>query len=180
MIRMAIAGAGAIPKRAHIPALAGVADTQIVAIQTRTAAKAERIARTLAPDDASRPKIYSDFDEMLARERPDAVGIFTPNHLHCEFTVKALAAGAHVLVEKPMAPTAAEARKMVDAAANARRLLMVAMQRRFGAIERAIKDAVSSGAIGKPHFIRARLSHGGPESWAPGQKWFTTASEAGG
>jgi len=54
------------------------------------------------------------------------------------------------------------------------------MQQRFGGIERAIKDAVTSGAIGRPHFIRARLSHGGPESWAPGQKWFTTASEAGG
>ncbi|HXN14619.1 MAG TPA: Gfo/Idh/MocA family oxidoreductase, partial [Candidatus Acidoferrales bacterium] len=161
-------------------ALAGVADTQIVAIQTRTAAKAERIARTLAPDDASRPKIYSDFDEMLARERPDAVGIFTPNYLHCEFTVKALDAGAHVLVEKPMAPTAAEARKMVNAAAKAGRVLMVAMQRRFGGIERAIKDALTSGAIGQPNFIRARLSHGGPQFWAPGQKWFTTASEAGG
>jgi predicted dehydrogenase len=180
MIRIAIAGAGAITERAHIPALAGFADAQIVAIQTRTAAKAERIARTLAPDDASRPKIYFDFDEMLARERPDAVGIFTPNYLHCEFTVKALEAGAHVLVEKPMAVTAAEARKMVNAAAKAGRVLMVAMQRRFGGIERAIKDALSSGAIGQPNFIRARLSHGGPQLWAPGQKWFTTASEAGG
>ncbi len=180
MIKIAIAGAGAITERAHIPALRSVADTQIIAIQSRTADKAERVARAAWPDDADRPKIYSDFDEMLARERPDAVGIFTPNHLHCEFTLKALAAGAHVMVEKPMAPTAAEARKMVDAAATAGRVLVVAMQRRFGGIERAIKDAVSSGAIGKPHFIRARLSHGGPEFWAPGQKWFTTASEAGG
>jgi UDP-N-acetylglucosamine 3-dehydrogenase len=180
MIRIAIAGAGAITERAHIPALASVADTRIVAIQTRTAAKAERIARTLSPDEASRPKIYSDFDEMLSRERPDAVGIFTPNNLHCEFTLKALKAGAHVLVEKPMAPTAADARKMVDAAAKAGRVLMVAMQRRFGGIERAIKDALVSGAIGKPNFIRARLSHGGPHLWAPGQEWFTSASEAGG
>jgi UDP-N-acetylglucosamine 3-dehydrogenase len=180
MIRIAIAGAGAIAERAHVPALASVAGAQIVAIQTRTAAKAERIARTLSSDDATRPKIYSDFDEMLSRERPDAVGIFTPNNLHCEFTLKALNAGAHVLVEKPMAPTAAEARKMVDAAAKAGRLLMVAMQRRFGGIERAIKDALVSGAIGKPNFIRARLSHGGPHLWAPGQNWFTTASEAGG
>jgi predicted dehydrogenase len=180
MIRIAIAGAGAIAERAHVPALASVADTQIVAIQTRTADKAERIARTLSPDAANRPKIYSDFDEMLARERPDAVGIFTPNHLHCEFTVKALNAGAHVLVEKPMAPTAAEARRMVDAAAKANRVLMVAMQRRFGGVERAIKDSLTSGAIGKPNFIRARLSHGGPHLWAPGQNWFTSASEAGG
>lgn len=180
MIRIAIAGAGAIAERAHIPALRSVADVQIVAIQSRTAEKAERVARSLLPDDAGRPKTYSNFDEMLARERPDAVGVFTPNHLHCEFTVKALAAGAHVLVEKPMAPTAAAARKMVEAAAKAGRVLMVAMQRRFGGVERAIKDAVTNGAIGTPNFIRARLSHGGPQNWAPGQKWFTMASEAGG
>jgi UDP-N-acetylglucosamine 3-dehydrogenase len=180
MIRIAISGAGAIAERAHIPALRSVADAQIVAIQSRTSEKAERVARAIWPDAAGRPRLYSDFDEMLARERPDAVGIFNPNRLHCEFTVKALGAGAHVLVEKPMAPTAAEARKMVEAAAKARRVLMVAMQRRFGGVERAIKDALTSGAIGKPHFIRARLSHGGPEFWAPGQTWFMTASEAGG
>lgn len=180
MIRIAIAGAGAIAERAHIPALRTVADTQIVAIQSRTAEKAERVARSIWRDDTDRPKVYADFDAMLAREHPDAVGVFTPNNLHCEFTVKALEAGAHVLVEKPMAPTAAEARKMVDAAAKAGRVLMVAMQRRFGGVERAIKDALTSGAIGEPHFIRARLSHGGPEYWAPGQKWFMAASEAGG
>ncbi len=180
MIRIAISGAGAITERAHIPALRSVAEAQIVAIQSRTAEKADRVARALWPDDAGRPKIYSDFDEMLARERPDAVGIFTPNRLHCEYSVKALEAGAHVLVEKPMAPTAAAARMMVDSARKARRVLMVAMQRRFGGVERAIKDALASGAIGKPNFIRARLSHGGPNLWAPGQTWFTTASEAGG
>ncbi|MGH7924638.1 MAG: Gfo/Idh/MocA family protein [Candidatus Binatus sp.] len=180
MIRIAISGAGAIAERAHVPALRSVADAQIVAIQSRTAEKAGRVARALWPDEAGRPKVYSDFDQMLARERPDAVGVFTPNHLHREFAVKALRAGAHVLVEKPMAPTAAAAREMVEAAAKARRVLMVAMQRRFGGIERAINDAITSGAIGQPHFIRARLSHGGPQAWAPGQKWFTTASEAGG
>jgi UDP-N-acetylglucosamine 3-dehydrogenase len=180
MIRIAISGAGAIAERAHIPALRSIADAQIVALQSRTKDKAERVAHALWPDGAGRPSVYSDFDEMLARERPNAVGIFTPNRLHCEFTVKALEAGAHVLVEKPMAPTAAAARMMVDAAAKARRVLMVAMQRRFGGVERAIKDAVTSGAIGQPHFIRARLSHGGPGLWAPGQDWFTTASEAGG
>src|ERR1019366_3557768 len=79
VIKIAIAGAGAITERAHIPALRSVADAQIVAIQSRTADKAERVARAIWPGDAGRPKVYSDFDEMLARERPDAVGIFTPN-----------------------------------------------------------------------------------------------------
>lgn len=180
MIRVAISGAGAITERAHIPALRSVADVQIVALQSRTVEKAQRAADALWPRRDERPTVYSDFDKMLAGERPDAVCVFTPNYLHCEFTIKALEGGAHVMVEKPMATTAADAGRMVDAAKRAGRVLMVAMQRRYGGLERAIKDAISSGAIGRPHFIRARLSHGGPDSWAPGQKWFTTASQAGG
>lgn len=179
MIRLAISGAGAIAERAHIPALLGVREIQIVAIQSRTIEKADRVVAALWPS-GDRPHTYTDYDEMLAREHPDAVGIFNPNSLHCEFTLKAVAAGAHVLVEKPIAPTVAEARKMVAAANDAGRVLMVAMQRRFGTIERVIKSAIDEGAIGKPYFIRARLSHGGPETWAPGQNWFFERRASGG
>lgn len=180
MIKIAISGAGAISERAHLPALKAIAGVQVAAIQSRTREKAERVATALWPDAASRPRAYANFDEMLERERPGAVGIFTPNYLHCEYTLKALTAGAHVLVEKPMAPTAAKARRMVAAAAKANRVLMVAMQRRYGGLERIVKEAVVGGAIGVPHFIRARLSHGGPEGWAPGQSWFVTPEQAGG
>lgn len=180
MIRVAISGAGAIAERAHIPALLGVGDFRIVALQSRTLEKACRVAETIWTDAAGRPAVYDDFRAMLAREKPDAVGILTPNNLHCEYTLAAIAAGAHVLCEKPMAPNAADARRMVEAARGAGRVLMVSMQRRYGAIEATVKRALDSGAIGTPYFIRARLSHAGPEGWAPGQRWFTTASESGG
>jgi predicted dehydrogenase len=180
MIRMAIAGVGAIAQRAHIPALLGVGGIKIVALQSRSQPRLDAAARTLWPRQSARPALYDDFATMLARERPDAVGIFTPNHLHCEYTLRALDSGAHVLCEKPMAPRIGEARRMVEAAAKAERVLMVAMQRRYGGIESAIKRAIASGAIGQPTFIRARLSHGGPQAWAPGQSWFTAAAEAGG
>jgi len=178
VIRLAISGAGAIAERAHIPAFLSTPEISIVALQSRSIEKAERIAAAM--EAGERPRIYRDYDEMLRRERPDAVGIFTPNALHCEFTLKAIAAGAHVLVEKPMAPTVAEARRMVAAAKDAARVLMVAMQRRFGGLELAIKRAIDQGAIGTPHFIRSRLSHGGPELWAPGQNWFFERGDAGG
>jgi predicted dehydrogenase len=165
MIRLAISGAGAIAERAHTPAFLSVPEIHIVALQSRTIEKAERVAS--AVNSGATPRIYRDYDGMLRSEHPDAVGIFTPNALHCEFTLKAMAAGAHVLVEKPMAPTVAEARKMVEAARSAGRVLMVAMQRRFGGLEGAIKRAIDGGAIGTPHFIRSRLSHGGPETWRP-------------
>ncbi|MHB8384050.1 MAG: Gfo/Idh/MocA family protein [Candidatus Binataceae bacterium] len=179
MIKVAISGTGAIAQRAHIPALLSVPDFRIVALQSRTLEKARRASETLWPA-AARPAVYDDFAAMLSCERPDAVVVLTPNHLHCEYTLAALAGGAHVLCEKPMAPTAADARWMVEAARGAGRVLMVAMQRRYGAIEAAVKRALGAGAIGTPHFIRARLSHGGPEGWAPGQRWFTTASQSGG
>ena len=110
---------------------------EIVAVQSRTAAKAEAVARIWRRRHLAAPRIYTDFDQMLAREHPDAVGIFTPNRLHCEFTLKAMAAGCHVLVEKPMAPTAADARRMVAAADAAGRILMVAMQRRYSGLEKS-------------------------------------------
>ncbi|MFI5352919.1 MAG: Gfo/Idh/MocA family protein [Candidatus Binatales bacterium] len=180
-MRLAISGAGAIAERAHIPAFVQTPGVEIVAMQSRTAAKAEAVARNLAASgNLAAPHIYTDFDQMLAREHPDAVGIFTPNRFHCEFTLKAIASGCHVLVEKPMAPAAADARQMVAAADAAGRILMVAMQRRHAGLEKIVKEALDAGAIGVPNFIRARLSHGGPEQWAPGQSWFYSREQAGG
>jgi UDP-N-acetylglucosamine 3-dehydrogenase len=180
MIRIAISGAGAIASRAHIPAFKIVADAEIVAIQSRTMEKAAGVAETLWPNGESRPHVYDDFDAMLSRENPDAVLVLTPNRFHREYTLNAIAAGAHVLVEKPMAPNAADAQAMVDAAAGAKRVLMVAMQRRYGPLETIVKEALEAGAIGQPYFFRGRLSHGGPQTWAPGQSWFTDAGQAGG
>jgi len=180
VIRMAISGTGAIAERAHIPALQSIASVEIVALQSRTTEKAQRVATRRWRSGATPPAIYTDFTEMLDRERPDVVGIFTPNYLHCEYALQAIAFGAHVLCEKPMAPTAVAAHRMVDAAARARRVLMVTMQRRYGGFEAAVKRALRTGAIGTPNFIRARLSHGGPEGWAPGQRWFVDPQQAGG
>ncbi len=180
MIRLAISGIGAIAERAHLPAFLALPAVEIVALQSRTIEKAQRVASSLFAPAKSAPPLYTDFERMLSETRPDAVGIFAPNALHCEFTLKALAAGAHVLVEKPMAPSVAQAEQMVAAAARAGKVLMVAMQRRYGGLARAITRALDAGAIGVPHFIRARLSHGGPQTWAPGQQWFFDRAAAGG
>src|SRR5215471_8901598 len=88
MIRVAISGAGAIAERAHIPALKDTNGIEIVAVQSRTEEKASRVVENLWPN-AGRPAVYGDFDLMLSREHPDAVGVFTPNNLHCELTLKA-------------------------------------------------------------------------------------------
>jgi predicted dehydrogenase len=85
----------------------------------------------------------------------DAVYIPLPNHLHCEWTLKALAAGKHVLCEKPLACTAAEARRMADAAEKAGLLLMEAFMYRFHPRTQRIKQLVSGGAIGELRLVHA-------------------------
>jgi predicted dehydrogenase len=180
-LRLAISGAGAIAERAHLPAFKLLPSVEIVAIQGRSKAKPERLLASLwSEGGAERPRAYSDFSEMLDHERPDAVAILGPNHVHCDFTLKALSAGTHVLVEKPMTTNSADARKVVAAAKQFDRVVMVAFQRRFSPAELIVKEAVSAGAIGQPNFLRMRFSHGGPELWAPGQNWFFSESEAGG
>ncbi len=92
---------------------------------------------------------------MLADPALDAVYIPLPNHLHCEWTLKALAAGKHVLCEKPLACNAGEARRMADAAEKAGLLLMEAFMYRFHPRTQRIKQLVSDGAIGEPRLVRA-------------------------
>jgi predicted dehydrogenase len=81
--------------------------------------------------DLSGVKTYDCADELIADPEIDAVDITLPTYLHAEFAIKALQAGKHVLCEKPMARTSAEARKMLDAAKKAKRKLFIGQCIRF-------------------------------------------------
>ena len=74
--------------------------------------RAEKAAKEYGTPDA---KVYTDYHDLLADPTIDAVHVLTPNVAHCEITVAALEAGKHVLCEKPMAATPADAQKMLDA-----------------------------------------------------------------
>ena len=103
-----------------------------------------------------RPQVvaaYGDLEEMLAAERLDAVSIITPDHLHRPHVQAAVAAGAHVLVTKPLATTLDDGRAMISAAEEAERKLMVAHERRFRADWMAVKDVVDSGALGEVVYV---------------------------
>lgn len=97
---------------------------------------------------------YTDLDEMLTREKPDLVSIASPVHLHCEQTVKCLERGCHVLCEKPMAPTLAECRRMIDKAAEKKRILGIGLDKRFSPVFHEMKRRIVAGEIGKPLFFR--------------------------
>lgn len=93
---------------------------------------------------------YGDFAEMLARHPEiDVVDIATPTGVHARHAIAALAAGRHVVVEKPMALRVEDARAMVAAARKARRRLFIVQQNRFNPAVRAARAALEQGRFGK-------------------------------
>ena len=91
---------------------------------------------------------------MLTEQALDVVSVATPNKLHMPLTVAALEAGCHVLCEKPMALSAAEAHKMLGAAERAARRLMINFSYRFNEQSQALKERVDAGELGEIYFGR--------------------------
>jgi len=121
---------------------------------------------------------YPSAEAMLDAQRLDVVSICTPNKFHKELTLKALAAGCHVLCEKPMAMSAAEGREMLEAARRAERRLMINFSFRFTAQSRALKSQVDAGVFGEFYFGRSVWHR---RKGMPGfGGWFGTKALAGG
>jgi len=108
----------------------------------------------------------------------DAVSVCTPNYLHCPHTLDALRAGKHVICEKPMAMSAAEAKKMVAAAKKAKRTFMMAFCQRFFGHGQTAKKVMESGDVGKVYHVRLEYIR---RRGIPGLGgWFTRIEQAGG
>ena len=98
---------------------------------------------------------YATFDRIRDNPDIDIVYIVLPNALHAEFTVRAAQAGKHVLCEKPMAATVAEAQQMVDACAQAKRSLMIAYRLQYTPEHRTVIDLARSKTFGSVRMIEA-------------------------
>jgi predicted dehydrogenase len=98
---------------------------------------------------------FSDPAEMFAAEPLDLVSIVTPTSLHLQTTLAALAAGAHVLVEKPIAATRQEAERMIGAAADAGRILTVGHIERFNPAIRELRRRLAGGELGRIFQVHA-------------------------
>ena len=127
-LRVAVVGPGRIA-RAHLAAIRNGADLAELAVIVGLPHEAER-TRALASEFGATAS-SSDLDDVLADPSIDAVVLTVPNHLHCEIAVRALEAGKHVLVEKPLANTIEEVDDMMWAAEANGRVLMCAQCRRF-------------------------------------------------
>jgi predicted dehydrogenase len=176
-VRLAVLTCGTIVTKGHLPAFAALGRdaVDVVAFSSRTRASAEAAAAQWGGGD-----VVDDWRAVLERDDVEAVDICSPNTLHAEMAVAAAEAGKHVLVEKPMATTLAEADAMIDAARAAGVVLMAAHNVRFAPPYLAAAAAVREGRIGEVVGVRAAMGHAGPQAWAPDAAWFRDAAVSGG
>ncbi len=114
------------------------------------------------------PRAYRDVDELLADDDVQAVWVASPTDLHCDHALRALEAGKHVLVEKPMATSLADAERMASAAKRAQVTTAVGFQHRFNPSHRRLEELASSGELGDLVYVRLQQfikSEGLPTDW---------------
>ena len=127
---------------------------EVVALASREGGAAAAVARELEI-----PRAHDSYEALLADPEVDAVYIPLPNHLHREWTIAAARAGKHVLCEKPLALTSAEAQEMVDAAAAAGVLLMEAFMYRLHPSWVAVRELLAAGRIGRLQTVQSWFSY---------------------
>lgn len=172
-IKLGIIGAGAITQVAHLPVLRKLKGVEVVAICDPDQPKVKALADRFQIRDT-----FEDIEELLEYEQLDAVAICTPNHLHEPHVMAALAAGAHVLVERPLALTAKGAERLVKEAAKRNRQLMVGMNHRYRSDVQLVRSFLQSKELGQLESIR-----GSWHVFRPGraqQGWRQRRAEAGG
>ncbi len=172
-LRVGLIGAGAVSSW-HMRGWTELANPDIVAIADVSQPARESTAAEFAVDKNA---LYEDYREMLDKVELDAVDICVPNAFHRDCTVAAFEAGCHVLVEKPIAISAAQAEEMIAAGHEAGKLLMVAQVMRYrwdGATMVAWADA---GSLGEVYW--GRLSHHRARG-VPDMKSFLDPSLCGG
>lgn len=142
IVRFGLIGCGRISPR-HIQSLAQIPSGSLVAVADVIASRAQRAAGETGAEP------YTDYRRLLDRRDIDVVTICTPSGLHALMAIEALQAGKHVLVEKPMALTLADADAMIAAAGQAGRKLGVVLQNRYNPPMQDLRRAVDEGRLGR-------------------------------
>jgi len=174
MIRVCIIGAS-FARDAYLPAFQHIPKARVVALASGRLAS----AKAAAPEGVA---AYDNWQVMLDEHGPDLVCIATPTNLHAPMTLAALAIGAHVLCEKPMAMNADEARAMLNAARAAGRLHMIDHELRFNPNRALVARMIAEGDLGEIRHVN--IANIGA-SWAdpasrPLGDWWSDATQGGG
>lgn len=148
-----ILGPGFIATRAIIPVIQAVNNSRVLAVASSNKERSREVALRFGIE-----RFYADYQELLDDPDVDVVYIALPNHLHSEWTIRAAAAGKHVLCEKPLAMNAAECDEMIVACKQANVLLMEAVMYRFHPRMLNLKQMLEARDVGDVRFLHAAFS----------------------
>lgn len=150
-----IVGLGGIAGREIAPAMSKASNGRLVGVVSRDAARAHDFAEQHGAQAA-----YDDYDALLRDPDVDAVYIATPNALHADQTIAAARSGKHVLCDKPLATSVADARRVVDACAAADVRLGLVFQTRNHDGMTEVRDIIAGGEIGTPVVAQMEMGPG--------------------
>ena len=177
-LRFGIIGTGGMGG-VHAREINGRPDAQVVAICDVNEAALDRAAGWLGPRGAE-VRRYTDIARLCADGGLDAVVIATPHTQHMQHVTAALDAGLHVLVEKPMATTAADARSIIAKAEAAGKFVAIAYQRHGSASYKRAHEAIASGAVGDLRLVTVLIAQDCLENFIPGRTWRADPALSGG
>ncbi len=160
----------------HVRHSSNLPDVRVTAV-----ADVDQARTAKAAADFSIPRQYADAAQLFGDPEVDAVVLAVPNHLHAPLAIAAMRAGKHVLVEKPIARTTAEAAEMIAERDRAGRVLMVGMNQRFEPLHQAAKAAIAAGRIGEVYYGKTCWSQRRPgKGLYERGGWFLTKEKSGG
>ncbi len=172
-LKTSIVGCGKVTGL-HAAAFRNLSNSQFSAVCSRSKEKAHEYA------DRYGVKAYTNVTEMVTREKIDVVSICTPHPYHRQPTLAALGAGAHVLVEKPLASSLENCDAMLEEAKTQNRQIGVISQRRWYPPVRRVKRAIEEGKIGKPVLATIQMLGWRDKDYYDSDPWRGTWSGEGG
>lgn len=151
-LRIGVLGAAAIAPMALVRPARDVPDACVHAVAARDVGRARSFAEKHAI-----PVVHASYDELIADPDLDAIYNPLPNGLHCEWTIRALEAGKHVLCEKPIASNEAEALRMQEVADKTGLVLLEAFHYRYHPLAARVRELIDTGEIGRLRHVEASL-----------------------
>ncbi|MBD2110084.1 Gfo/Idh/MocA family oxidoreductase [Nodosilinea sp. FACHB-13] len=154
-IRYAVVGLGWFAQTAALPSFPSSENSEVVALVSDDPVKLQELSQNYG---IQHTYSYDEYEDCLTSGAVDAVYIALPDHLHCEYTVRAANQGIHVLCEKPMATTVAEGERMIQACQSNGVKLMIAYRLHLDPANMRAVEIVQSGQIGQPRIFNSVFS----------------------
>ena len=151
-VKIGIVGCGGIANQKHLPAIQKNGNYEIIAFCDIIREKAEAAKQKFGTEDA---RVYTDYADLVKESDMEAVYVLTPNKSHSFISIAAMKAGKHVMCEKPMAKSYAEAKLMLETAKETGKLLTIGYQNRYRQDTKYLKAACDNGDLGDIYYARA-------------------------